>query len=317
MSFLNKHKKTEDFPRRRLRDSEVDSSSRSPDRRTDNTFRRNRTITGTKSDNVIASKAYKPDLDSHRTRAHNLANKRQKILYVLGVSLVTVVLAYWLLVQFTATPRVTSADLSISSKIKADLYTKSIDEYLGLHPLQRFRFALNKDDLVSYIASTMPEVNDIQSVNNDGIGITSYTLSFRKGIASWTLASKKYYVDSKGIAFENNYYGSSSVDIIDQSGIDVHSGVTIASNKFLGFVGKTVSMASQRGYTVTQAIIPVDTTRQLQIRIKDVTPLIKLSIDRSVGEQVEDMDRSIKYLSSKGINSSYIDVRLIGKAVYR
>ncbi len=317
MSFLNKRKNKDNIPRRRtggVRDVS-DKSSTSNTRQ--NTFGRNRTITGTRSDNINVSSLNKPGIDSNRSHVHNLARKRRKVLYILGISVFSIVFIYWLLIQFTAVVRVTSSDASISSKIESSTYVKSIEDYLGLHPLERFRFALNKDNLVSYIASTLPDVENVTRTSSDGIGVTSYNLLFRRGVASWSIDNNKYFVDSKGVAFENNYYNDSTVEIVDQSGISVQGGVTIASNKFLGFVGKTVSIAASKGYTVTQAIIPNDTTRQLQIHIKGIAPFVKLSIDRPVGEQIEDMDKSIKYLSSRGQSPAYVDVRVSGKAFYR
>ena len=317
MSFLNKHKNKENTPRRRTGTINDANERPSTANSRPSVFGRNRTITGTRSNNINVSNLNKPGIDSSRSHVHNLARKRRKVLYILGISVGSITFIYWMLIQFTAVVRVYSSDASIASKVDSSRYIKSIEDYLGLHPLERFRFALNKQGLVSYMSSTLPDVADISRTSNDGVGVTSYNLVFRRGVASWSIGGKKYFVDSKGVAFENNYYDNSAVEIVDQSGIDIKSGVTIASNKFLGFVGKTVSMATSKGYTVTQAIIPPETTRQLQLHIKDVTPFVKLSIDRPVGEQIEDMDRSLKYLDSRGQRPEYIDVRVSGKAFYR
>jgi len=317
MSFLNKRKNKDIVPRRRTGGiNEISDNTSASGMRT-SPFGRNRTITGTRSNVINVSNLNKPGIDSDRSHAHNLAKKRRKVLYILGISISAIVFIYWVLVQFTAVVRITSSDASISAKIDSSVYVKSIEDYLGLHPLERFRFALNKNNLVGYISSTLPDVDNISRISNDGVGATSYNLVFRRGVASWSIENKKYFVDSRGVAFESNYYDDKTVEIVDQSGISVQGGVTIASNKFLGFVGKTVSMATSRGYDVTQAIIPSDTTRQLQIHIKGVVPFVKLSIDRPVGEQIEDMDKSIKYLSSRGQSPAYIDVRVSGKAFYR
>src|SRR5680860_239531 len=168
MSFLKKRKNKDNIPRRRtggVRDVS-DKSSTSNTRQ--NTFGRNRTITGTRSDNINVSSLNKPGIDSNRSHAHNLAGKRRKVLYILGISVSSIVFIYWLLIQFTAVVRVTSSDASISSKIESSIYVKLIEDYLGLHPLERFRFALNKDSLVSYMSSTLPDVENINRTSNDG-----------------------------------------------------------------------------------------------------------------------------------------------------
>jgi hypothetical protein len=117
--------------------------------------------------------------------------------------------------------------------------------------------------------------------------------------------------------FEKNYYETPSVQIIDESGISPEQGSAVASARLLSFVGKVVAQAEEGNYQVTEAILPVGTTRQLEIRLKDVQPLIKLSIDRGAGEQVEDMIRVLRYLNSKGLSPSYVDVRVTGRAVYQ
>jgi len=91
----------------------------------------------------------------------------------------------------------------------------------------------------------------------------------------------------------------------------------VASNRFLGFVGRIVALSKSSGYTVTQAVLPVGTTRQLEIRLKDVVPIVRLSIDRPAGEQVEDMSRTLGYFIGRGEAPAYVDVRVSGKAFYR
>ncbi len=63
--------------------------------------------------------------------------------------------------------------------------------------------------------------------------------------------------------------------------------------------------------------LPPDSTRQLEVRLKDVKPFIRFTVDRVVGEQVEDMDRSVRYLRDRDRDVEYIDVRVAGRAVYR
>jgi len=90
----------------------------------------------------------------------------------------------------------------------------------------------------------------------------------------------------------------------------------VASARLLSFVGRVVALAGESSYQVTEAILPSGTTRQLEIRLKDVGPLVKLSIDRGAGEQVEDMVRVLRYMSSRGVGATYVDVRVSGRAVY-
>lgn len=308
-----KNKKHNDLPRRRSADFET-RKPQTDDR--PRAFLRNRTLTGSTSDSLSATH-HRTELESPRTQAHHLANQRRKIgLTLLGV-IGAVILILGVLLQFTARISITSSDVSISNKIDSAAYVSAINNYLGSNPIQRFRLFLDDTALTDYLVSKMPEVESVTGASVGGFGQTDYALKMRKPVASWTINNSKYYVDAAGIAFEKNYYSNPDVQIVDMSGIGVQEGVAIASNRFLGFVGKAIARSGQSGYQVTQAIIPQGTTRQLELRLKDITPLVKLSIDRPVGEQIEDMSRALKYLTAQSMRPSYIDVRVSGKAFYQ
>jgi len=305
-------KKTPDAPRRR-RSVEGDSRPSATADNTERIFQRNRTLTGSISNN-LSTTHHKTDLESPRTQAHHLALQRRKIG---GVLLIVVAIATLILLfQFTARAAVVVSDASFSVPADAAIYEKVINDYLGKHPIERLRFALDKTNLNNYLIQKLPEVDELLNVKYDSIGRSSYSLTMRRPVAGWVINNKQYFVDSKGLAFDRNYYASPGVEIIDQSGIGVQQGLAVASNRFLSFVGRVVALSKASGFTVQQAIIPLDTTRQLEIRLKDVAPLVKLSIDRPVGEQVEDMSRSLNYLSSHGMAPAYVDIRVSGKAFY-
>jgi len=307
-------KKSTNLPhRRQLSDGSVRPAASSDQRQ--NLFQRNRTLTGTTSNQVNSSHS-STDLQSPRTHVHHLALRRRKIGSVLLVVLATTIVLVWLLTQLTARVVISISDTTISKSIDTSVYQKVIDDYLSANPVGRLRFAMDQSSLSSYLSQTLPEVAGISRVSLAGIGETSFTLVMRKPVAGWKIDSKQYFVDAKGIAFEQNYYVEPSVQIVDESGIALQQGTAIASNRFLGFVGRIVALSKERGYVVTQAILPAGTTRQLEVRIQDVAPLVRLSIDRPAGEQVEDMGRALVYLAGRGQSPAYIDVRVSGKAFY-
>lgn len=281
-----------------------------------NVFQRNRTLTGSTSER-LSSTHHPTDLQSPRTHVHHLTQQRRKIGSVLLIVLCVAVVLLWLLSQFTARVIVSVSDGNLSRSIDSSLYERTINDYLGANPLSRLRFAMDLSNLNQYIAQTLPEVAGVTQMSLASIGQTDFNLAMRQPVAGWALNSRHYFVDNKGIAFERNYYDPPAVQIVDNSGADVEQGTTVASNRFLGFVGRAVSLAADRGYKVTEAIIPAGTTRQLEMRIEGMTPLARLSIDRPAGEQVEDMSRALEYISSRALSPRYIDVRVSGKAFYQ
>lgn len=308
-------KKSSDAPRRRqssgapIRPSAVDDQRQ-------NLFQRNRTLTGSTSNRMSATH-HPTDLQSPRTHVHHLAQRRRKIGSVLLIVITSATILLWLLVQLTARVVVSVSDTSVSRPIETALYEKAINEYLGLNPISRLRFAMDPTSLSAYLSQVLPEVAGVTRMSLVSIGETNFTLAMRQPVAGWKIDATQYFVDARGVAFQRNYYENPTVQIIDDSGAALQQGTTVASNRFLGFVGRIVALSKERGYTVTQAILPAGTTRQLEIRIKDVAPLVRLSIDRPAGEQVEDMGRALVYFASRGQAPEYADVRVSGKAFYR
>ncbi len=309
------HKKTSDQPHRRQSSS---GTVRQPiaDSQRQNIFQRNRTLTGSTSNHLSATH-HPTDLQSPRTHVHHLALRRRKVGMVLLIVLGGTIVLLWLLTQFTANVVVSVSDASVSRPIDKTLYQKAIEDYLGMNPISRLRFAMDQSNLSAYLSHTLPEIDGLQQASFGGIGATDFTITVRKPVAGWELDSKHYFVDAKGVAFERNYYTNPSVQIVDDSGASLQQGATVASNRFLSFVGRIVALSGASGYTVTQATLPAGTTRQLEVRLKDVVPIVRLSIDRPAGEQVEDMGRVLNFFASRGQAPQYVDVRVSGKAFYR
>lgn len=310
--FFNK--KPSDLPRRRrMADTGTgtDESANSSD-----IFRRNRTLTGTTS-NRLSSAGVPSDLRSPRVRAHNLASTRRRVFGILIIVLLSSGVLWWLISQFTAIPAVIVSDTNISKTVNTERYEKAIQGYLDGNPLGRLHFLLDETALSNYVSAHLSEVAHVEQKGMSGIGQTDFIVTMRTPVAGWAIGDKQYFVDALGVPFETNYFAKPQVQIVDESGAVLTEGVAVASNKFLSFVGRVVALSKASGYQVTQATLPLGTTRQLEVKLKDVGPLVKLSIDRPVAEQVEDMSRAVRYLEDHHMSPGYIDVRVKGKAFYR
>jgi hypothetical protein len=256
---------------------------------------------------------------SHSTRSqvHHLTTKRRRVggiflLVLLGIGVLTLIIT-----QLTARVIVAGSSEPLTTTIDADAYEKVINDYLGVNPVGRFRFALDQNGLSQFAAGVTPEVASIKQSGATNVVETRFIMTFRRPVAGWQINGHQYYVDNQGIVFEKNYYETPTLQIIDESGISPEQGSAVASARLLSFVGRVVAQAEEGNYEVTEAILPVGTTRQLEIRLKDVPSLVKLSIDRGAGEQVEDMIRVLRHLNSKGLSPGYVDVRVAGRAFYQ
>jgi hypothetical protein len=276
-------------------------------------FKRNRTLTGSASAKVVSVSEAHAQLKSSRVHAHDLTRQRRRIGSVLGLTLLAVAVLFGLIAQFTAQPIVRTTELSQSLDTS---YTQAVEDYLARHPIERLRFLLHEDGLNAYVQSVTPEVASIKVDGSAGFGKSNFLITMREPIAGWSIRGVQQYVDASGTSFLRNHFATPKVQIIDNSGIQVEAGQAVASNQFLGFVGRVVGLSNTQGHTVAQVVIPQNTTRQIELKLQDTAYPIKLSIDRPAGEQVEDMSRALGWLKSHNLNPGYLDVRVSGRAFY-
>lgn len=299
-----KSKKSNDIPgRRRAPEPALIEPARSGSQ-----YRRNQTLSGVQR---------APISDTPRGKAHSLTVQRRKIGGIFGLVLTVVILLTLLISQLMAQVTVSSSTQQLTTSFDGQQYEKAINDYLGLHPAERLRFTLNEPALGEYVASVLPEVKAVKVSGVKGVVDTQFAVTFRQPVAGWQINGNQFYVDSDGVVFETNYYETPSVQIVDESGIRPDEGSTVASSRLLGFLGRVVAQAQGRGYTVTQAILPANMTRELDVQLKDIQTRIKLSTDRGAGEQIEDMARSLQFLQQRGETAEYIDVRVSGRAAYK
>jgi hypothetical protein len=278
------------------------------------TFRRNQTLTGSLSPNVVTANDMSAQIRSPRAHVHELARRRQHVgLIFLMISLVCVVLGV-LILQFTASVRVRSSELTTQLDGR---YVHDIEDYLNRQPVERLRFLLREDHLLAYLQSVAPEVASLEVDGAAGYGTTGFVVTMRQPIVAWNINGKRQYVDTTGTAFTRNYFDDPAVQVVDESGLQVAGGETVASNRFLGFIGRVVGLSRQANYAVTDVILPRGMTREVDIRLDGVGYPVRFSVDRPAGEQVEDMDRAMTWLNAQDKKPEYLDIRVSRRAFYK
>ena len=287
-------------------DEDVSDSSTTPQ------FRRNQTLSSYRRTGTEALN------DSERQKAHHLASQRRRLGGVFLVVLAVVVGLVLLLWQLIAQVHVVTSTKQLTTSFDGSAYEKIINDYLNVNPSQRLRFALNEDSLSAFVSSNAPEVENVQLSGWAGVAQSNIAITFRAPVAGWQINGKQYYVDASGVVFEKNYYETPTVQIVDESGITPdQQGGAVVGTRLLGFLGKVVAQAKGRGYTPVKAVLPEGTTRQVDVSFDGIPTRVKFSIDRGAGEQMEDADRAMKHLQSRGVAAQYIDVRVSGRAAYK
>lgn len=308
-------KQKDTAPRRRQQSQERIANGNSKSAAGRELFRRNRTLVGSFSSSVSSAAELDADLRSPRAHVHHLTAHRRRLSSIFAFVVVASVFLMWLIYEFAAFVHVTPTVSAV--RLDQDRYAKIINDYFVSHPIERLRLLVNHDELNAHVKREAPEVARVQAAGVAGFATGQFDIEMRKPIAGWLIGSNQYYVDDDGIAFQTNYFEQPSVKIIDQSGVPQTAGTTVASGRFLQFVGRSVAAARGYGMVIEQAIIPAGTTRQVEYRVTGHDYPIKLSLDRPVGEQVEDMQRSVAYFDKAKQSPQYVDVRVSGKAFYK
>ncbi len=302
--FSKRSSGSNEEPARRRRITDEDTPSQAQN----SSFKRNQTLSSYRHNT--------PD-ESSRQKVHHLALQRRRIGGVFGIVAIVVVAVALLIWQLIAQVHVTTSTKQLSASFSGAAYEQSINEYLGLNPAQRLRVSLDEVALSDFVSAALPEVESLEMSGMPGIAKGSFAITFRTPVAGWQINGKQYYVDASGVVFEKNYYDAPTVQIVDESGVSPEQGSAVVGSRLLGFLGRIVSQAQGRGYTITKALLPRDTTRQVDVELQGISTRVKFSIDRGAGEQAEDMDRSLKFLKERGIGAEYVDVRVSGRAAYK
>ena len=111
------------------------------------------------------------------------------------------------------------------------------------------------------------------------------------------------YVDGDGVVFANNYFAQPNLQIVDETGIRVSSDQLVASNRFLGFIGRVLASANQQACQLKKSRCPLATTRQVEVILQG-SPTKLQSIGRSLGRAAGRGHMANKVLSQHGITPS-------------
>lgn len=315
MVFSSRKTTTTPPPRRRQPSS---GEVRTPHVESDDTsfaFRRNRTLTGSPSSHVRGAVEHSAQMKSGRIQAHELSLHRRRIGGIFSIVAVISILLLIIVLNFTAKIAIDTPD--VNQAINTGSYAKTINDYLAYRPVERVRLFTNNTELTRFVMHEHPEVESVKVDGGGGFATSTFQVVLRKPLASWTINGERYYVDAKGVSFQINHFAEPPIRVVDDSGVPVEAGVSIASNRFLSYVGRTISDFQRYTAPVEKVTIPFATTRQIEVTLKGKGYPVRLSIDRVVGEQVEDAVRAVRYIDSQGKNPQYVDVRVSGKAFYQ
>jgi cell division septal protein FtsQ len=279
-------------------------------------FRRSRTLTGTTSNRVNPTAESRSQLKTVRLQAHELHQFRKRIMRILVVVVGVIAVLSYLLITHISTIAVRYPQPGGSPRTAT--YQQTIQQYFTKHPMERFGFSINRKQFVDDIQGAHPELSSVDIDKDWYGGNVNFVLQFRHPLLVWEAGGHHFYVDNQGVAFEYDHFGGKYVSVSDQSGISPSvSGGSVASNRFINFLGKMVGAvnAADKGQ-VTDIIIPAS-TREVDLKLQGRGYPIKTHTDRDPLQQAEDVVNAIKWFDSKKITPQYVDARVAEKAYFK
>lgn len=282
----------------------------------DYTFRRSRTLTGTTSPKVNPSAEGRSQLKTPRLKEHELRQQRARVGRLLLFIALCIAVLTFLLMNFIGDFRF-SYPQQTSATPQSQSYQRSLHEYFIERPFERFGFALDPKQLEGFMREKHAEIIGLSVEREWYGGNVQFLVYFRTPILMWQVGAQKFYVDDQGIAFQYDHFGTALVSVTDQSGIAPDSGNSVASQRFLKFLGKMVGAVNAGGKGRVVGVIIPASTREIDLRLEGRDYPIKTHIDREPLQQAEDIINALNYFDGKKSKPEYIDVRVAGKAFYK
>ncbi len=280
-------------------------------------FRRSRTLTGSASDSVtsVVTHRDRSDLQSPRMKAHALRQKRRHLALILGGCFLVCIGLMWLMSQFVFSTRAVIVGVNA---VDTGSYQKTINEYFGSHPFERFRFALRENALIDTVRSHHAELDSVTiELPATPLGASTARLVARQPVVTWQLGGTKYYVDAKGEAFSTNFFAEPTVAVTDKTGVKPDEQGSIASTRLLKYLGRLIGKIGQGGFKVVSITLPPLTSREIDIQLEGRGYPIKTQLDRDTSAQATDVINAVKYFDTKHITPAYVDVRVSSRAYYQ
>ena len=265
------------------------------------TWLKNRTIAG--------------DAVSDRQSWRALRAKRRRLAGVLMGVLVVVGVLMFILMQLVVMVRVSTP--APIDKVYTDTYTDILDKYFAERPIERLRFLLQKDTLQAFFAAQAPEVKTVTVAGSSQLAHADLRLTFRQPVAQWSSGGRTYFVDESGVTFERNHFDPPGVIVKDESNIQAELGVEVINQRSLAFLGRVVSGFREHGFEVEEVVLPENTLRTVNIRLRERITVVQMTIDRDAKAQVDEAAKALAYLDARGDSPGTLVVSVDQRVFYK
>lgn len=258
---------------------------------------------------------------SERDELRKLRHRQNLIIKLLSILFVLIGMTSVLVWNFISDVKIEIKydNTIVANQQKFDRYRQELINYFKKHPLQRFNFALNENDLSNFMVDANPEILNVQQNKFKGpIQASQFIVEFRKPVAMVKINDNNIYVDEFGASFErHNFDQSNIIEIIDKTGAKVNDKQKLVGRQLIKFVGELFYLFKDLGYEINQLSMPPNTIHQIEIRLKDFNFPIKMTIDNPASKQVNGIHQVLSYIKKSQQTIKYLDARLGDKIYYQ
>lgn len=282
-------------------------------------FRRSRTLSGSLSDSVNSANAKRAALKSDRVKLHQMRSTHRQLKAGLAAAVLLLAGSGFLLSHSLAFATISVPEAISSTKTQQSLEA-ALQAYVNSHPSEAFSLTLNTERATGLIQqSGHPEIVGMKTNINWLTGGDTVTFEFRNPVALWRIDGIQYYVDNKGVVFQNYQGPKPNLRIEDASGYvsEMARQDKNTSYQFVSYLGQLAGELQKNGSAPIQRVVIPEEVRQLNIYIKGHNYPIYVNTMRSASSQAKDIKLSLAYFKKQGTKPQYVDVRVAGKAFYK
>lgn len=294
---------------------------RRPQQRSGEAFRRNSVVISHRQKEIAARQQSVTQRQMEQKKQASRRKSRNRVIVVLVLAILALGIHRMNLSRVSVTS-------NASSKLTAEqrlLYEDAILQSYRSHTLAGQWWLADTTALSFALLKQFPEIEHISFSSKIPLSSELQTdIRFRKAVFSWKDSNgSQLLVDKSGVLFTKNLDPSVNtsklIKIEDQSGIVIDSGEAALSSSAVQFIGQlhTKLPPLYGGAPITKVVIP-QSTREVQVQVKDIKYNIKFSTSRDVDAQIGELGSLLPYLKSKNVNpNEYIDIRLEHKVFYK
>ncbi len=253
--------------------------------------------------------------DATQLQKRRIGANRLKLIMALTVIIIVLILE----LPVSSNAKIVIAGGSeASASLPTASYQTAAEHILSSSLTDHTKLTLNSSTLAAQLKKQFPEINSV----NVSYSVFSWrpTISLKLSQPVLTLedANNKYLVSNSGIVVGIGSAAKSSLPlVVDDSNLSPVTGRPILPANYVNFISELLAQLAANGVSSSQLVLP-KASAELDLTPKEQNYFVKFNLQGNAEEQAGTYLAAAHYLSKQGVHpSSYIDVRLAGRAYYK